>query len=99
MYKFILVGPNRGKSGVWGGFRFVDGVCTLKTDHDAECAAKILPNFYSAWPEDIAKYKQIEYENVQVGLGASVEEGEDELNRPEEVEPVASKGRSRKKKD
>jgi hypothetical protein len=71
--RFILVGPNKGKSGVWGGYRFVNGVCVLKTEHDVECATRILPSFYSAWPEDVAEAKQAEYEDAQRSLGIDPE--------------------------
>ncbi len=68
MYKFILVGPNAGKTGKWGGYQFTNGVCILRTEHEVDCAMKILPSFYSAWPEEIAHYKQMEYYESQKNL-------------------------------
>lgn len=58
--RFILVGPNFGASGVWGGFRFRDGVCDVPAD-GVENTAHILGSFYSAYPEDQAEEKHFEY--------------------------------------
>ncbi len=51
--KFLIVGPNQGKSGDWGGFRFKDGVCEVSEAQatDVENARRILSRFYSAYPD------------------------------------------------
>jgi hypothetical protein len=54
--KFILVGPNQGKSGVWGGYVFVDGVCEVDAQW-ADNARVLLGRYYSAYP-DIEVSKQ-----------------------------------------
>jgi hypothetical protein len=56
----MLVGPNIGKTGFWGGFRFENGSCEL-TDQDADKVRQLLGNFYAAWPAELAKEKHQEY--------------------------------------
>ncbi len=58
--RFILVGPNFGASGIWGGFHFRDGVCDVP-QNGAENAAHLLSTFYSAYPEEEAEEKHFEY--------------------------------------
>lgn len=53
--RFILVGPNAGKSGVWGGFEFKDGVCLVTGQlGDITAAGSLLSRFYSAHSELLA---------------------------------------------
>lgn len=51
--KFMIVGPNQGKSGKWGGYKFVDGVCNVSEaqPNDVENARRILCRNYSAYPD------------------------------------------------
>jgi hypothetical protein len=53
---FVLVGPNAGKSGVWGGYEFKDGVCVVSGQvGEINAAESVLSRFYGAHPELIAK--------------------------------------------
>lgn len=44
---FTLTGPNKGKSGDFGGFEFKNGSCEV-VDTEAEKASRILCRYYSA---------------------------------------------------
>jgi hypothetical protein len=53
--KFILVGPNAGKSGVWGGYAFENGICIVQGQIEGiNAAAGLLSRFYGAYPATIA---------------------------------------------
>ena len=51
--KFLIVGPNQGRTGDWGGFRFKDGACEVSEAQatDVENARRILCRNYSAYPD------------------------------------------------
>jgi hypothetical protein len=79
MTTFVLVGPNAGKSGIWGGFAFKDGTCDVPDQHYTESVYNLLTGFYSAWPADEAEEKQAAYEQSQFEIANDDELAESDL--------------------
>ena len=73
MRKFILIGPNAGKTVTLGGFAFTDGVCEV-SEADAEKGTAFLAEYHSAYPQELAADKQAEYDRVQAELALAHEQ-------------------------
>jgi len=86
----VLTGINKGKSGVFGKYKFLNGVCQLTGDAvNVQHAINYLARTYQAYPEgsdDLARAQKL-YESKEEDNGDSDEPEEDAgSRRPEQVQ-------------
>lgn len=55
-----IVGPNEGKTGKWGGIRFIDGVAEVADNVPAD-TVRMFGTFYSAYPAEEFDDRKAQY--------------------------------------
>lgn len=74
LIRFVLVGPNKGKTVILGGFQFERGVCTVPREHEIP-VSNILTRYYDAVAErDLYKWVADERERQRVAAAAAAEQ-------------------------